>query len=102
MTLLSAELENPTGYGRVLRKKPRSAEVQAVVEEKAATPAQKKIREINSGFYVFAVQTTLRQYRKTFDRQCAWRVLPDRHGGSAAQGATDGWWPGRRRMPAKF
>src|SRR5579872_485979 len=32
MTLLSAELENPTGYGRVLRKG-RSAEVLAVVEE---------------------------------------------------------------------
>jgi bifunctional UDP-N-acetylglucosamine pyrophosphorylase/glucosamine-1-phosphate N-acetyltransferase len=56
MTLLTADLENPTGYGRVLRKRARSAEVQAVVEEKAASPAQKKIREINSGFYVFAVK----------------------------------------------
>ncbi|MGP0017025.1 MAG: bifunctional UDP-N-acetylglucosamine diphosphorylase/glucosamine-1-phosphate N-acetyltransferase GlmU [Candidatus Sulfotelmatobacter sp.] len=56
MTLLSADLENPTGYGRVLRKSARSAEVQAIVEEKAATAAQKKIREINSGFYVFAVK----------------------------------------------
>ena len=56
MTLLSADLENPTGYGRVLRKSARSAEVEAVVEEKAANAAQKKIREINSGFYVFAVK----------------------------------------------
>lgn len=56
MTLLSAELENPTGYGRVLRNGPKSAEVQAIVEEKAASPAQKKIREINSGFYVFDVK----------------------------------------------
>jgi len=56
MTLLSAELLNPTGYGRVLRKSSRSAEVQAVVEEKATTSTQKKIREINSGFYVFAVK----------------------------------------------
>jgi bifunctional UDP-N-acetylglucosamine pyrophosphorylase/glucosamine-1-phosphate N-acetyltransferase len=56
MTLLSAELENPTGYGRVLRKNSRSAEVQAIVEEKSATAAQKKIREINSGFYVFSVK----------------------------------------------
>jgi bifunctional UDP-N-acetylglucosamine pyrophosphorylase / glucosamine-1-phosphate N-acetyltransferase len=55
MTLLSADLENPTGYGRVLRKSPASPEVKAVVEEKAASPAQKKIREINSGFYVFAI-----------------------------------------------
>jgi bifunctional UDP-N-acetylglucosamine pyrophosphorylase/glucosamine-1-phosphate N-acetyltransferase len=56
MTLLSADLENPAGYGRVLRKGPRSAEVKGIVEEKAASPAQKKIREINSGFYVFSVK----------------------------------------------
>jgi bifunctional UDP-N-acetylglucosamine pyrophosphorylase / glucosamine-1-phosphate N-acetyltransferase len=56
MTLLTADLDNPTGYGRVLRRSARSREVQAVVEEKAASAAQKKIREINSGFYVFAVK----------------------------------------------
>ncbi len=57
MTLLSADLEHPTGYGRIVRMKARSsassAEVQAIVEEKSASPAQKKIHEINSGFYVF-------------------------------------------------
>jgi len=56
MTLLSAELENPSGYGRVLRKSARSSEVQAIVEEKSASAEQRKIREINSGFYVFAVK----------------------------------------------
>ena len=56
MTLLSAELENPTGYGRVLRKGAKSDEVKAIVEEKSATPTQKKIREINSGFYAFGVK----------------------------------------------
>ena len=53
MTLLSADLDNPYGYGRVIRKG-SGAEVQAIVEEKSATAQQKKIREINSGFYVFA------------------------------------------------
>jgi bifunctional UDP-N-acetylglucosamine pyrophosphorylase/glucosamine-1-phosphate N-acetyltransferase len=54
MTLLSADLENPYGYGRVIRKGGAGrAEVQAIVEEKSATPQQKKIREINSGFYAF-------------------------------------------------
>src|ERR1017187_7758682 len=47
MTLLSADLDDPFGYGRVLRK---GSEVKAIVEEKSATPQQKKIREINSGF----------------------------------------------------
>jgi len=55
MTLLSADLGNPFGYGRVVRKSHRSPEVRAIVEEKAATTAQKQIREINSGFYVFSV-----------------------------------------------
>jgi len=55
MTILSAELEDPTGYGRILRKG-KNGEVQAVVEEKSCTPAQRKVREINSGFYAFAVK----------------------------------------------
>jgi bifunctional UDP-N-acetylglucosamine pyrophosphorylase / glucosamine-1-phosphate N-acetyltransferase len=55
MTLLSADLADPTGYGRVIRKSAKSAEVRAIVEEKAASAQQKKIREINSGFYAFSV-----------------------------------------------
>lgn len=55
MTILTGRLEDPTGYGRVLRKSSKSDEVQAIVEEKAATPAQKNIHEINSGTYAFAV-----------------------------------------------
>ena len=55
MTMLTAELQNPTGYGRILRKGKKD-EVAAIVEEKSASPAQKKLREINSGFYVFAIK----------------------------------------------
>ena len=68
MTLLSADLDHPTGYGRVVRKHARkgshSAEVQAIVEEKSASPAQKKIREINAGFYVFDVSQLFEHIRK--------------------------------------
>ena len=56
MTLLTAELADPAGYGRVVRKGLRSAEVRAIVEEKAASATQKKIREINAGFYGFSVR----------------------------------------------
>src|ERR1700730_18300112 len=55
MTLLSTDLEDPTGYGRVIRKSARSAEVKAIVEEKSATAAQKKVREMNAGFYTFSL-----------------------------------------------
>jgi bifunctional UDP-N-acetylglucosamine pyrophosphorylase/glucosamine-1-phosphate N-acetyltransferase len=56
MTLLSAKLEDPTGYGRIIRAGPKSDEVKAIVEEKSCTPAQQTIREINSGFYAFSVK----------------------------------------------
>jgi bifunctional UDP-N-acetylglucosamine pyrophosphorylase/glucosamine-1-phosphate N-acetyltransferase len=52
MTVLTADLDDPYGYGRVIRKGGR-VDVQAIVEEKSASPQQKKIREINSGFYAF-------------------------------------------------
>ncbi|MGE5113526.1 MAG: bifunctional UDP-N-acetylglucosamine diphosphorylase/glucosamine-1-phosphate N-acetyltransferase GlmU [Acidobacteriaceae bacterium] len=58
MTLLSALPPDPFGYGRVIRKK-RSGkttdEVAEIVEQKSASPAQQKIREINSGIYAFSV-----------------------------------------------
>jgi bifunctional UDP-N-acetylglucosamine pyrophosphorylase/glucosamine-1-phosphate N-acetyltransferase len=58
MTILSAKLDDPTGYGRLIRKG-KGGEVAAVVEEKSCTPAQRKLREINSGFYAFAVKPLL-------------------------------------------
>jgi bifunctional UDP-N-acetylglucosamine pyrophosphorylase/glucosamine-1-phosphate N-acetyltransferase len=59
MTILSAELENPTGYGRIIRERGKNGSVQQVVEEKSCTPAQRKMREINSGFYVFSTKALL-------------------------------------------
>ncbi len=50
-TVLTTTLENPTGYGRILRG--GSGAVEAIVEEKAATAEQRSIREINSGIYCF-------------------------------------------------
>jgi bifunctional UDP-N-acetylglucosamine pyrophosphorylase / glucosamine-1-phosphate N-acetyltransferase len=52
-TLLSAELEDPREYGRVIRDS--EGRVQAVVEEKSATAAQKEIREVNSSIYCFTL-----------------------------------------------
>ncbi len=55
MTILTAPMEDPTGYGRVIRKSAKSDEVSGIVEEKSASSAQKRVREINSGFYGFSV-----------------------------------------------
>jgi bifunctional UDP-N-acetylglucosamine pyrophosphorylase / glucosamine-1-phosphate N-acetyltransferase len=51
-TVLTMKVENPAGYGRIVRAGARS--VRAIVEEKAASPAQKKIREVNSGILCFS------------------------------------------------
>ncbi len=50
LVLLTQNLENPTGYGRIVRDADGS--VQAIVEEKDATIAQKAIQEINTGIMV--------------------------------------------------
>ncbi|MDN5930611.1 MAG: bifunctional UDP-N-acetylglucosamine diphosphorylase/glucosamine-1-phosphate N-acetyltransferase GlmU, partial [Pseudonocardia sp.] len=51
VTLLTTEPADPTGYGRVLRA-PDGA-VTGIVEERDADAAQRAVREINSGVYVF-------------------------------------------------
>ncbi|MGH9775646.1 MAG: bifunctional UDP-N-acetylglucosamine diphosphorylase/glucosamine-1-phosphate N-acetyltransferase GlmU [Candidatus Acidiferrales bacterium] len=53
-TILTALIENPTGYGRIVRKKDGS--VAAIVEEKSADAKQRAIREINSSIYCFALE----------------------------------------------
>jgi bifunctional UDP-N-acetylglucosamine pyrophosphorylase/glucosamine-1-phosphate N-acetyltransferase len=51
VTVLTAEVADPTGYGRVLRGE--DGEIVGIVEHKDATPAQRAVREINSGIYAF-------------------------------------------------
>ncbi|MEC3975984.1 bifunctional UDP-N-acetylglucosamine diphosphorylase/glucosamine-1-phosphate N-acetyltransferase GlmU [Amycolatopsis sp. H20-H5] len=51
VTVLSAVVPDPTGYGRILRDE--SGAVTAIVEQKDATPEQAAIGEINSGVYAF-------------------------------------------------
>src|SRR5579872_5000773 len=50
-TLVAADLEDPTGYGRVIRD--AQGRLLAVVEQKAGTPEQLAIRESNVGIYCF-------------------------------------------------
>lgn len=51
VTLLSARVPDPTGYGRVLRDE--TGAVLAIVEERDATPEQRAVNEMNSGVYAF-------------------------------------------------
>jgi UDP-N-acetylglucosamine pyrophosphorylase len=51
-TILTALLDDPTGYGRILRAG-GDGSVTGIIEHKDATEEQRQIREINSGIYVF-------------------------------------------------
>jgi len=51
-TILTAVLENPDGYGRVVRE---GGKISAIVEHKDASPGERDIQEINSGIYAFDV-----------------------------------------------
>jgi len=52
-TVVTAALEDPAGYGRIVRDGDQLA---AIVEDKDATPEQRGIREINSGIYALALE----------------------------------------------
>ena len=49
-TVLTVELEDPSGYGRIITD---SGKVVGIVEERDATTAQRKVSEVNTSVYVF-------------------------------------------------
>ncbi len=53
-TILSAEIPDPSGYGRIVRD--HEGRVEAIVEDSAASPEQRAIREINSSVYCFTLE----------------------------------------------
>ncbi|MDD2872300.1 MAG: bifunctional UDP-N-acetylglucosamine diphosphorylase/glucosamine-1-phosphate N-acetyltransferase GlmU [Azoarcus sp.] len=53
LSLLTVELEQPAGYGRILRD--GAGRVQRIVEEKDASAAEKQVREVNTGILVAPV-----------------------------------------------
>ena len=62
MTLLTAVMERPHGYGRIIFRD-SSREVEAIIEEKSLTPSQRALQEINAGFYCFAVKPLFQHIR---------------------------------------
>lgn len=51
-TVLTARVDRPDGYGRIVRE---SGRIAAIVEEKDATPVERAIQEINTGIYALAL-----------------------------------------------
>jgi bifunctional UDP-N-acetylglucosamine pyrophosphorylase/glucosamine-1-phosphate N-acetyltransferase len=59
LVLLTVNLDNPTGYGRIVRDK--QGDVQCIVEQKDASPEQLEIREVNTGI-MLAPTAKLREW----------------------------------------
>src|SRR5206468_1846775 len=51
-TVATAVLEDPTGYGRIVRS---GETIARIVEHRDATEDERRIREINAGIYAFAI-----------------------------------------------
>ena len=53
LTLITAEIDDPTGYGRIIRDK--NDNLLKIVEEKDCTDEERKIKEWNPGIYIFKI-----------------------------------------------
>jgi bifunctional UDP-N-acetylglucosamine pyrophosphorylase/glucosamine-1-phosphate N-acetyltransferase len=86
LAVLAAELDNPSGYGRVLRD--GLGRVRAIVEEKEADDAQRTIRIVNTGV-VFAESRPLRRWvdQLSADNQQGELYLTDVFEFAAAEGS---------------
>ena len=57
VALLTVTLDDPTGYGRIVRE---GGAIQRIVEEKDATPAERALREVNTGIMVLPTRNLAR------------------------------------------
>ena len=53
LTLITAEIDDPTGYGRIIRDE--NDDLLKIVEEKDCTDDERKIKEWNPGIYIFKI-----------------------------------------------
>ena len=61
LTFMTADLEEPTGFGRLIQTQEGYL---SIIEEKDATPAQRKLKEANVGIYLFRIKDMLETIRK--------------------------------------
>jgi len=61
-SILSVRLENPTGYGRIIRDE--TGAFRKIVEQRDATDDERHVREINSGIYCFEAKSLFEALRK--------------------------------------
>lgn len=53
MTVLTAVREDPTGYGRIVRRTPQSPDIEAIIEQSDLKPGEESIHEVSAGAFAF-------------------------------------------------
>jgi bifunctional UDP-N-acetylglucosamine pyrophosphorylase/glucosamine-1-phosphate N-acetyltransferase len=87
-------VEDPTGYGRIVREPGSGGQLACIVEERDATPEQRRIREVNSGIYAFSLDVLFEGIRRIGARNAQREFyLPDivtifRHDGRVVASVT--------------
>ncbi len=99
LALLTIELADATGYGRIVRN--GKQEVRAIVEHKDASEAERAIREVYTGMLAAPTAWLKRAVMALKNRQHAERVLPDRHRRDGGGRRSGRWWPRRPRARPK-
>jgi len=61
LSFMTADLEDPTGFGRLIRTEDG---ILSIIEEKDATPAQRKLKQANVGIYLFKVKDLLETIKR--------------------------------------
>ena len=82
-TMLSAVVEDPTGYGRIVRGK--GDRVVGIVEQADATPEQVALREVNTSMYCFRRGLLAPALRRVRPDNAQGELLPDRRDRGAAR-----------------
>ncbi len=57
-SILTTELNDPSGYGRILRDS--QGNINGIIEDKDASPEEKKVKEVNTGVYCFEIKHLLK------------------------------------------
>jgi bifunctional UDP-N-acetylglucosamine pyrophosphorylase/glucosamine-1-phosphate N-acetyltransferase len=65
LTFLTTDLDDPTGFGRVMLSEDKMFKI---MEEKDATPAQRRMKEINVGIYLFRIRDLLEGIAQVTDK----------------------------------
>ena len=97
LALLGVELPDPTGYGRILRE---GSQVRAIVEHKDATEAQRRLREVYTGFMAVPNAMLKRWFARSSPTRTRKASTTSPISSSWPWPTRSAWWPSRRRPAA--